>query len=337
MTPAADAAAKGPQTLKPVVQRVCPFCSSLTFAAEGPCPSCGRFSAPEPQTTPRVSNHTPIIRKINDQLANRRYPPGKVERQSSRPMERPWYLNVRWRWAIAGVLLALGFLMGLIWLGPAGGTAAATDTLALTVAAIATLLGSRLLRSTREPAVPPTSEEPYDHSIRLLGYDINILLVQALGTCWMLLCIWQYKYGTASYLAFGNLALAALLLGTSKRWTAMLLALGSIMFLAHWFSLGPAQTREVRLLAILSGSPLPIDVGPVVSTIALVAAFPQLQLLSIGAVGPGWLRGDFGVRVFGTETPVALTTSVLLVSAWYASWAVVYAPRWVPYALSLLR
>lgn len=75
-----------------------------------------------------------------------------------------------------------------------------------------------------------------------------------------------------------------------------------------------------------SGFVVPVE--PIVTILMLLAIIPQLQLLALNSIGIGRMKGDLAAQLFGSTVPIALTSTIVLLSGWVALEALVYAPSW---------
>jgi hypothetical protein len=237
--------------------------------------------------------------------------------------------------AAAAVCLLEGVAMAALWWRYGGWTQAAA-ALALWITGGALVVGRRLIRGM--PAVAPTERAANDVSLHVLGYDVNMAFIQSASALIMVICALQSFVDEAWYAGLIAFALTPLLLGTSARHRSMAVGLLALVYLAYqWVNVQSYVYQVETTDRMISWSGVWVDIWPPVApyfwAVMLVGAVPQLQLPSVGGAGFGRFAGDFAASGFKGQIPVALASSLILVSAWRAAWAVAYSPVWLPHAL----
>lgn len=315
--------------------RACPFCSTGMDTEATLCTSCGRFSRPF-AAAPPLRPKAPILERANVAIAEWESAPqiqsGLKRLDSLINLTVPRSVRL----GAGAVLLLMCAAMALLWLRY-GGWTQAQAAFGLLVTSIALFMGTRVLRPDAAPVVQPIQKTGNDVSIHLLGYDINVALLQSVAIAGMVVWAIRSEIDEAWYAALAAIALTPLLWSSS--WRRLSLAFGTValLYVAYlwivydYLYLVLTNNNAVLWSARWAGVWLPVS--PYVWTLLLVATIPQVQWLNVGGIGPGRLRGDFSVRLFGTDVPVGITSSLVLVSIWLAAEAVFYVPRWLPTAL----
>jgi hypothetical protein len=314
--------------------RPCPFCSSEMRAEIALCPSCGRFSRPIRSTAAQAENRG-VLEWLNAAIARwEGAHPGlrNVGSQLTFPaVQIPRIVVI----TVAAACLLLGLAMAVLWLRY-GGWPQSSTALALWIVASALFVGRPLIRST--PVIAPAEKPANDVSLHALGYDVNLAFIQCASVLVMVICAVQGFLDQAWHAGLVALALTPLLLRTTAIVRSIAFGTSALFWLVYqWVSVQSyGYDAEITQRVIFWGSfwadrwP---PVAPYVWLLLAVAAVPQLQLPNLGGAGFGRFAGDFATRAFEGKMPVSLMSSLILVSAWRAGWALVYSPVWLPHAL----
>lgn len=312
--------------------RTCPFCQASIASVSILCPQCDRFSKPivpaELNTRPKEA----LIPRANAAIARWESDP-QIERRLGLVFA-PLNLSIPGsvRLGVAAVLLLLGAAMSLLWLRY-GGWEQAQGVFALLVTGGSLLFANRLLRPNREPVVGPYETPTNSFSIRLFGYDFNPALAQATALAAMVYFILQYDIDMAWNCALLTLAFAPLLWRTRHITFTITAGVLALLYIAYVWAVYDFYYLTVSNDKALHVSWTLTPIAAYLWTLIAIALVPQLQLLSVRKVGLGCFKGDTSTWILGCKVPIAITSSVILVSAVLAVEALLYSPWWVPTAL----
>lgn len=304
--------------------RSCPFCSATMLEAVSLCGACGRFSRPIVAAKP-MQPAVPIIARINTAIARGEAQP-EVQR-ALRRIDRPLNVSIprTLRWIAAVILLALGVMRGLLqWLY--NGSWLTSEVIGLIVIGAVLLLGPQLLRPGAKPAVEPSDGPQNDVSIHVLGYDVNLALLQTLAFGALVVFAFRYDIDTAQRSAIVACLMVPLLWSSKLQKFALGVGLLSLWYLVYiWTSYDYLALFEASINS-RSMPYVPSEIVYFIWTVMTIAVIPQLQIPRIGKVGIGRMKGDFSVKLFGGRVPVAFTSALILTNIISALLSVWYAP-----------
>lgn len=314
--------------------RRCPFCDASIPSGWVFCQHCDRFSNPTNEKIVRSSSKASIVERINRALGTWETSNPRIVKTLQRSRNSPVIVPLGFRLAIGVAFLTLAAAMCVAWLSPFGDPYSGRGALAAAMMGTAFCLGPRLLRKTN--AVLPANGSPSLNSIRFLGFDISLPLAQV--TAFVAMGIWGswLQLPNAMLAAFVTIAIGVPLHNTPAKPGAAIMtivaAIGIIVFVfTDSWDLFYYKTSAHNYEYLQPDYVVLIKSGArgILWSLAIMAMLPQLQLISLNGVSVGRLKGDFGVRLFGTEVLVALTSAVLLVCAWLVGGAVWNASRWI--------
>jgi hypothetical protein len=222
-----------------------------------------------------------------------------------------------------------------LWLR-VGGILVFSGLVAFLITGAAFLLRKRAVGSSA--VVRPTNDAQNDTSVHLLGYDINVAVLQCVALAGMFAWAIQSEIDKAWYAAAVAVLLTPLLFRTSRWPLSLAICAGGLGYLAYyWLVYTNFADRFMATSDALSLYVTLYEVRflllPYFVVLLAIALFPQFQLLNIGGVGPGRFKGDVSLHLLGGDVPIAFGTSLILVSLWRAIDMALYAPSWLPLAL----
>lgn len=298
----------------PPDNRTCPFCGVQIDAPANLCSKCGRFSSPE--KTSRPSQRTVLQRiklMLNDHQNTQVQIAAKIEERLSSmevwlrrfPSWLPLTTALTF-FGLAALIVAVGSWYDL------------RGAMGLIVLGCAILLRRRLVKPVAKQQ--PIGEEP-DITLRWLGFDTNLILMQMLTLGATLVYAYRWETGTASIFAVCCISLAFLLIKTSYRMLTIFFGIVAAGYFAClWLFPFAFRSNDIGDFLDWYGSyfynPL-IPWGTLAIVLSCVALMPQLQLIRVGNFEVGNLRGDFTLRILGSTVPIFISSSVIFVSIIY--------------------
>jgi hypothetical protein len=232
----------------------------------------------------------------------------------------------------AAVGLAVIFLLLSIPVGTHfvryGGLASFHGAASLLVLAAASLTWPRLLR-TNDEEVRTAKSTAGGATLVFLGYGTNLLVVQSMALIVMFISALTGEIDQAWWAAVVAVGVAVILDGTERRLLSIMLGTAGALYIVYlWFVRDLMYEIESSQLARATPQ-LIVPVGAILWTMAVLAAFPQLQVMRLGRLGLGRLRGDTHVNLMGSRVPIFFTSALLLCCAWVTAQILFSAPKWL--------
>lgn len=228
---------------------------------------------------------------------------------------------------MAVALIAFGVGLLSIWLGPRALFRTARFGVGAVVTGAAALSYDKLVKAPRgiSHAGPAPTHLP---AIRFLGRDTNLIAVQLLATFYLIERAFWSDVDAARWAAVVVIALGVILYSSRVRLAPMLLAGAAAAYAVVITSMMTnfAFRFEMDSANIAEGD-LVVPLWLVGWVVAVIAAFPQLQLIRWGRISVGAIKGDVVIDrggspvllAFGSATLIAaaVTTASALNDGWY--------------------
>lgn len=314
-----------------VTSTTCPFCGTLMGTETVLCSQCGRFNNAHGEAK-AVVRKTPLIERANIVIANweslhaDRLKRLKARLQIARPMPRlP-------RMLIGGALLALSIPILPEWMRQ-GGFASARDILSLWMVGLVLLTWPFLYHEKREEKTVTITESSSDSSLRFLGYENNLAVIQTVAVAIAIVSGLRGEIDQAWYACIVGAVLTPILRSSKVRAISVALGVIAALYFLYLFAVSDIGYRIQADQYARSIPQFVIPIAPIVWIMIVIAAIPQLQIPRLNRFGIGRLRGDVTVGVFGTRVTVAFASAVLICCAWRVTWLLWYAPGWLPASL----
>lgn len=236
------------------------------------------------------------------------------------------------RRTIGGVLLALSIPIVPEWMRH-GGFASARDILSLWIVGFAVLTWPYLYHAKREEEAVATTDSSSDSSLRLLGYENNIAVIQIMAVAIATVSGLRGEIDQAWYACIAGAVLTPILLSSKMRMLSVSLGIIAALYFVYLFAVWDIGYRIEADQYARSIPQFVIPIAPIIWVMIVIVAVPQLQIPRLNRFGVGQLRGDLAVSIFGTSVTVAFASAVLICCAWRVIWLLWYAPGWLPASL----
>lgn len=296
--------------------RSCPFCAASMPVAAISCSGCGKFSASSATT------EAGLIDRLNAAVVARGL--AAKPRWRGFEVERPH----RYCLSAAAIIAVLGgplLLFGLVH-NPGVPLLWKAVTMALV---LAVLLGRVKLgrHSVAESASRHTDNAPV---ITLLGYDLNIALIQLLALATMIISALRGLADAANYACLITLVLMPLLYKSAARIPAVSAAIIALLYGMYHLLVWDAEHQMLANQTSRSEPWFMAQLWSVAGVLAILTAFPQMQLLGVNGDYLGRLEGDCHVNFYGSSVVFAPMSAILLVAVWEVLTTLAYAPNVLP-------
>lgn len=278
-----------------------------------------------------VSSKPPVIDRLNAQMGawEQKYAAAVAGVTSSLPANLR--LHPTLRLALGCMALLVSIPAYIVWFGPHGGFAAGRAALALTIVGIALLLGASLLKQPKPLIETRLPGEPF---VIFANRASNLATAQLIAVLATIAWAVRAEIDEAWWSAIVVVGFTPVLLRSKAHIASIVMGTAGGFYLVYAFAVSDigytiASNAYARTLPEYI-----VPIGLIAWTMIVIALFPQLQILQLGNVGIGRFKGDTQIRLFGSTTPVAITSAVLLVSTYAAIVQLIYLPRWIGVALS---